>query len=149
MVGDADIAAFKHGFGVALQRVGAAFGFGRQQTPRVGVLRVGEHGFGRSFFAHKAVLHDVDVVSELAHHGQIMGDQDHRHAVLLLQGFDQVQNLGLHCYIQRGGGFICDQHIGVVGKGHGDHHPLALPAGKLVRILPDAGLGVGDLHLGQ
>ncbi len=63
-----------------------------------------------------------------------MGDEQHPHPTLDLQFADQVQNLALGGDIQRRRRLIGDQQARVVGQGHGDHHPLALPAGKLERI---------------
>ena len=37
----------------------------------------------------------------------------------------------------------------MVNDGHGNHHPLAHPAGKLVWVLVHAGLGRGDADLGE
>ena len=62
----------------------------------------------------------------------------------LLQGFEQVEHLGLHGDVKRGGWLVGDQQFGFVGQGHGDHGALALPAGKLVRIIVDAAQRIGD-----
>ena len=46
----------------------------------------------------------------------------------------QIQDLGLHGYIQGGGGLVSDQHAGVIGGGQGDAGALQLATGKLVRV---------------
>ena len=95
------------------------------------------------------MLHDVDIVGELADDGQVMGDQDHRHAEFLLQVADEVEDLRLHGDVERCRRLVGNQHVRAVGKRHGDHDALALAAGELVRILVEAGFGIGDLDLAQ
>ena len=113
------------------------------------MLRVGEQPLGRPRLAHHAVLHHIDIVGKLPHHGQVMGDQDHRHPGLFLQRLDQVQDFSLYGHVQRRCRFIGDQHVGVVRQRHRDHDPLPLPARQLVRVLADAAFRVRYLHLGQ
>jgi hypothetical protein len=47
----------------------------------------------------------------------------------------QVENLGLHRHVQRGGRLVGDQQARPAGHGPGDHHPLAHAAAQFVRIL--------------
>ncbi len=46
-------------------------------------------------------------------------------------------------------GSSADHQFGPAHQRHGDHHPLAQTAGKLVRILPQPALGGGDADLLQ
>ena len=69
--------------------------------------------------------------------------------MLLLQGVHQVQNLGLNGHVQRGGGLVGNQQLGLTGQGHGNHDTLAHTAGQLVGILLEHHLGVGNLYIGQ
>ena len=82
----------------------------------------------------------------LGDHPEVVGDQDHRHPELLLESLDQGQDLGLDRDVERGGGLVGDQDLGVVDERHRDHHPLAHPARELVRVFVDAPLRVGDSH---
>ncbi|MOA12453.1 hypothetical protein D3C78_1324480 [compost metagenome] len=100
-------------------------------------------------FAHLAMLHDVNVIGKLLHDRQVMGDEDHGHAAFLLQVADEIEDLRLHRHIQRGGRFIGNQHVRIVGERHGDHHTLSLAAGKLVRILFQPCFRLRYLHLPQ
>ena len=129
--------------GSSAQRLGVALGLGGEQVLGVGVLRVGEQRLGGVVLLHLAVLHHIDIVGELADDGQVMGDQDHRHAVLVLEVLDQVEDLRLHGDVERGGRLVGDQHVGPVGERHGDHHALALAARQLVRILLSRASGSG------
>ena len=47
--------------------------------------------------------------------------------------FEQRENLRLYGHIERGSRFVGDEQVWLVGQGHGNHHPLALTARKLVR----------------
>ena len=93
---------------------------------------------------HPARVHDQDVVGELGHHAEVVGDDDDRGAELLLQVGHQVEDLRLHGDIQGGGRLIGDQQLGVAAQRHGDHGTLAHAAGELMRVVVDAGLRVGD-----
>ena len=64
----------------------------------------------------------------------------------MLQGFEQLQDLALHRHIQRGGWFVGDQQLRFAGQGHGNHHPLALPARQLMGVGLEALLRVADAH---
>ena len=64
-----------------------------------------------------------------------MRDEDDRHAELLLQRLHEVQNLRLDGDVERGGGLVGDQDIGLAGQRHGDHDALAHTAGEFVGIL--------------
>jgi hypothetical protein len=59
-----------------------------------------------------------------------------------LNVLQELEDLRLHGDVERGW-VVSDQQIGLVGERHRDHHALALPAGKLVRVALQAGLGSG------
>ena len=61
-----------------------------------------------------------------------------------LQLGEELEDLRLHRHVERGRRLVGDQHVRVAGERHGDHHPLALAAGELVRVGVDAALGLGD-----
>ena len=62
---------------------------------------------------------------------------------------EQLEDLGLDGHVERGGRLVGDQDVGVAGERHGDHHPLALAAGELVRVAVDAALRLGDADEAQ
>ena len=72
-----------------------------------------------------------------------MGDQQHGHAEALLKVLQELQDLGLDGDVERRGRLVGDQQVRVVRECHGDHHPLALPAGELVRVGGQARRRVG------
>jgi hypothetical protein len=67
-----------------------------------------------------------------------VGDEEERHAELLLEVLQQLQDLGLDDHVERAGG--------LVGQRHRDHHPLALAAGELVGIGAEPVLGLRQLY---
>ena len=73
-------------------------------------------------------------------------DRNEAHAGFLLQFFQQVHDLRLHCDVQRCGRFVRDQHRWVQGDRHRDHDALAHPAGELVRERARPLLGCGDAN---
>ena len=60
-----------------------------------------------------------------------------------------AQHLVLHRHIERRGGFIRDQEIGIGDQHHRDHRALAHPAGKLMRIELKNHFRISDAHLFQ
>ncbi len=98
------------------------------------MLRRREHALDRTLLDDLAFLHHADSVGEPSHDAEVVGDEQHRHAEPLLQVLEQRKDLRLHGDVERGGGLVGDQEIGLVGERHGDHHALALAAGELMRI---------------
>ena len=65
---------------------------------------------------------------------EVVGDQDQRQAELLAQPLEQLQDLRLHDHVERRRRLVGDHQRRAAGEREGDHHPLALPAGELVRV---------------
>ncbi|MCY1418606.1 hypothetical protein D9M71_341690 [compost metagenome] len=59
---------------------------------------------------------------------------------------EQFEDFQLHGDVEGSGRFVGNQQFGLVGQGHGDHHPLALPAGKLVGQGLEALMRLRDAH---
>jgi len=129
--------AFRHGVGRA--RRGRA-----KELAGVGMLRVGEKRGGGAGFHDLAILHHTDPVSNALHDPEVVGDEEKPHPLVPLEICQQFKDLGLDGDIERGRGFVRDQDIRLVRQRHGDHHPLALAAGQLVRIRAKAAFGVAD-----
>ena len=87
--------------------------------------------------------------SDVGDDAHVVGDEQHRGAVLLLQFADQLQDLLLRRDVERRGRLVGDQQLGLQDQRHGDHDALALAAGELVRIGAVNALDVGQLHLGE
>ena len=115
----------------------------------IGMARIGEHARGFPCFDDLSVLHHDHIVGDAPDNVEVVGDEQHRHAELGLQVLEQLEDLRLHGDVERGRRLVGDQEVGAIGERHGDHHPLALAAGELVRIGAEPLRGVGDADLGQ
>jgi hypothetical protein len=78
-----------------------------------------------------------------------MGNEQHRHAELLLRVLQELENLRLHGDVKRGGRLVGDQQVRLVGERHRDHHALALPAGELMRIGAEPPRRIGNADFSQ
>ena len=120
-----------------------------EQRLRIGVLRILEHRLCRTLLANLAIAHHDHVVGDFADHGQIVGDEQHRHLVLLLQVADEVEDLLLDGHVERRRRLVGDQELGLAGDRHRDHHPLLLAARHLERILVYALFGFRNADLAE
>ncbi len=81
-----------------------------------------------------SAAHHRDTVGDLGDNAHVMGDEQHRGAVIALQITDQGENLLLRGDIERGGRFVRDQEFRLQHQRHRDHDALALAAGEAVRV---------------
>ena len=72
-----------------------------------------------------AVADDGDLVRNIGHLVELVGDDDHRHA-LLLEAQHQIQQRPGILLVQGGGGLVQDQQLGLLCQGLGDFHQLLL-----------------------
>ena len=114
------------------------------QAPRVGVARGVEDLVGGAELDRAASVHDHDLVRHVGHDAEVVRDHDDRVAVLLLHLLHELDDLSLNRHVERRGGLVGDEDVGVARQGHGDHDALAHAARELVRVVLDALLGVGD-----
>ena len=98
---------------------------------------------------HQPAVHHHHAAADLRHHAEIVRDQQNRGLGLLLQAFQQSQDLRLNGNVQRGGRLIGNKQLRVAGERNGDHHPLAHPAAELVGILVVSAFRLGNPHLFQ
>ena len=110
---------------------------------------LGQHLRHIALLDHIAIFQNHHPVGEAAHHIQVVGDEQNRHAVLLLQAVEQIENLLAQRNIQRSGGLVCQQQLWLSGQGHGDHGALALSARQLMRVTVDAPFRLWDACVGQ
>ena len=80
---------------------------------------------------------------------EVVADDEQRHALLVLELREQLEDLGLHGHVERGRRLVGDEQVGVERERHRDHHTLAHAAGELVRIRVDALLGARDADVTQ
>ena len=94
-------------------------------------------------------VHDDHAVRDLGHDAQVMGDEKDGHVELVAELVDEVEDLRLDGDVERRGGLVGDQELGVARERHGDHDALPHAAGHLVREVAGALLGTGDAHDAQ
>ena len=90
---------------------------------------------GRSELDDASVAHDRDAVAEPERLGEVVGDEHHRLARLLLQAADLVLHVAADERIERAERLVVEHHRRVSGERAGDADPLLHPAGELVREL--------------
>ena len=81
-----------------------------------------------------AEVHHGDAVGDVAHHRQVVRDDDVGQAELVLQVLEQVDDLGLDRHVEGGDRLVGDDELGLEGERAGDADALALAAGELVRV---------------
>ena len=87
------------------------------------------------------------MVGEVAHHRQVVGDEDEGDAELAPELVEKLDHLRLDRDVERGDRLVADDELGLERQRAGDGDALALAAGELVRVA----LGVlgGEADLGQ
>ena len=128
---------------------GARLGQGGEQALGVGVARVLEQGPHVGLLDDLGGVHDRDLVGHFGDHPEVVGDEPDRHADLLLEAAEDVEDLGLDRHVERGGRLVGDQQLGATDQGHGDHDPLLHAARHFVGVVVDPALGGGDPDLGE
>ena len=120
-----------------------------QQTARVGMQRAVEQPRDRRLLDDPAGIHHQHAVGGLRDHAHVVGDDDDRHAELVAQVHHQVEDLRLDRDVERGRRLVGDQQARAAGQRDRQHHPLALAAGELVRIVGHAARRRWDADLLQ
>jgi hypothetical protein len=134
--------------GVQLLALSSAFDTrNRSEKPlRIGVQRIFEKLENGGRLHHLASIHNMNVVAHLRHHPKIVGNENDGGVDTALQIKHELEYLGLNGHIQRRGGLIRNEEFWFADEGHGDHHSLAQPSRKLMRITAAAGGGLRDPH---
>ena len=100
----------------------------------------------RAGFHRAALVHHQHPIGDIGDHAHIVGDENHPHLHLLLQHFDELQDLRLNRHVQRRRRLVGNQHRRTAGERHGNHHALAHAAGKLMRVATQNGLRLRNAH---
>ena len=106
----------------------------REQRLGIGMQRVGVQRIAVGQLHDLSQVHHRHTIADMAHHAQVVGDEDISQAQFFLQVFQQVDHLGLNGDIQRGNRLITNDQIRVQGQRARQPDALPLPAGKLVWI---------------
>ncbi len=71
---------------------------------------------------------------DVAHHGQVVGDEEVGEGKPLLEVFEEVDDLRLYGDVEGGDGLVADEEGGVDREGPGNPYPLPLAARELVGV---------------
>src|SRR5258706_14158633 len=82
-----------------------------EQSTGVIVYRAREQLRRRSRFQHAAAVHDRDAIAQLRHYAEIVGDEQDRRSRIALQLPNQLQDLLLHRYIERGSWLFASDQV--------------------------------------
>ena len=119
------------------------------QHARVIVLRRMKDLLDRAVLFHHAIVHDEHIVGDLGDHAHVVGDEQYRHAVGLLQPGYEIEDFGLGRDVERRRRLVGDQKLRLAGKRHGDHGALAHAARILESVTIYGFFRGGDFHLFQ
>jgi hypothetical protein len=109
-------------------------GRGGEEGRRVGVGRAREQPLGRADLDDRAEIHHGHPMRQVAHHAQIMGNEQDREAEPRLQIQQQVDDLRLHGNVEGGDDLVGDDHLGLDRERSRDADALALAAAERVGI---------------
>lgn len=122
---------------------------GIQQCLRVSMLRMRQHFNGIAHFNDAAAAHDGHTMGQGCNRRQIMANPDESRAELCNEFLHLRKDFGLHGHIERRRRLVADDQFGAMQKSDGDGDTLAHATGKLVGIVVDLLLGIGNAHLRQ
>ena len=111
----------------------------------VRMLGVVEHLVGGALFHQPTRVHDGQAIGDLDQHREVVRDEDHREAELVLELLHEPEHLGLNHDVEGGGGLVGEDDGRATRQRHRDHHPLLLAAGELVRVVGHPARGQAHL----
>ena len=88
-------------------------------------------------------VHDRDVAGHVAHHGQVVGDEQDRQAQLALQLADQVEHGALDRDVQGGGDLVGDEHLRGGRPGRAPARPVGAARPRAAPDRPASASGRG------
>lgn len=122
-------------------------GNGGQEFLGVGVLRAVKDDISGSVFHDLAGIHHGDVIGEVAHYREVVGNKEHGQIQFVAQFEEKIENLGLDGNVQSGYRFIREHQFRFGCEGAGDGNPLSLTTREFVGIFPhEAGVEADPFH---
>ena len=120
-----------------------------QQGRRVGVPGRSQQPRRRTELDDAPGVHGRDAVGHALEQAQVVGDDDDRRAQLPHQRHERLDDLHLHQRVERGGGLVGDDQLGLARERRGDGRALQHPARELVGVAPHHGLRLGHAQARQ
>src|SRR5215471_11631856 len=106
----------------------------RQQRLGIGMQRRRIEVFSRRDLDDAAEIHHRDACADVLDDRQIVRDEEIGQPELLLQVFQQIDDLRLDRYVERRDGLVAHDQLRRYGEGARDADALPLPARKFVRV---------------
>ncbi|MNJ57821.1 hypothetical protein D3C77_534290 [compost metagenome] len=85
-------------------------------------------------FDVSASVHNTDMITHMTNNAEIVTDEQVGKMEFLLNVLHKVEHLGLNGYIEGRYRLICNNQLGFQGDRPCNADPLALPAGKFMRV---------------
>ena len=98
-------------------------------------------------FHQTPVAQHHDLVGDLRHHGEVMGDVERGDMRVADGVLDRRQHVDLRGDVERRGRLVEDDQVGLGAQRHRRHDALELAAGDLVRIALADRVGIGQRQL--
>src|SRR5579859_1895793 len=105
-----------------------------QERPGVRVQRLLVESVAGGDLDNLADVHHRHAVRDVAHHTQVMRDEQVGQLELLLEPFEKVDDLGLNAHVQGRDRLVAHDQTGLDRERASDADALALAAGELVRV---------------
>ena len=109
-------------------------GYGREKGAAVGMDGLGEEFLGGAALDDLAHVHDDDIVGDVLHDGEVVGDEEVGEAELVLEVHEEVEDLGLDGHVEGRDGLVADDELGVEGEGAGYADALASSSVEFVGV---------------
>ena len=87
-------------------------------------------------------VHHGDAIACLGDDAEVVGDEEQRGAVALLEVPEDAEDLRLDDHVERCRRLVGDEQLRPEHERERDHDPLPHPARELVRVLAEAGRGI-------
>ena len=120
-----------------------------QEAFGIGMSGVADDVACRAAFDNRAEIHHRHLVGDLVDDAEIVGDEDHAHAQILLERAHQFQHLGLDGDVEGRGRLVGNQQLRTGRERERDHRALAHAAGHFMGVLVDPRGGIGNADLVQ
>src|SRR5438876_5854436 len=91
-------------------------------------------------FDELARVHDRKPIAHLGHDSEVVGDEEERHLVDPAEILQDLEDLGLHDYVEGCRGLVRNQELRVHHERHRNHDPLTHPPAELVWIMLETAL---------
>jgi len=103
-----------------------------------------KQGRHRSLFDYSSCVHHQHAIGAFGDHAHVVRDQDDRHPAIAAQRAEKLEDLRLNRNVECRCRLVGDQQLRLARERRCDHHALAHPARRLMRIVVDPPLRVGN-----